>query len=291
MSFWKQIASVLLPKRLYFKHSADAPSKAVKKDPALNKAIASYDLENAKGFPQSLILLMTPYENLRKPQENYEVRGDWYEMGLAEKQSQNGQNNGKTENDKSALKREESLPNNCASSSKANPPVVRKVLNCSNLGQNINLTFSQRMRQRKFLSTYSSDDPRAADKADASNSENKECYYCDGKMVCETTPQGAVYRQMQDAIKAVKHRALLEALRVEEVAENSKISDQVIGNCEGEVGPGASKTSTYKNPEYYCYHPLSYLNLQLELAQFRLPQPSSKTEVPEPQEEPKRDAN
>ncbi|PSN36078.1 hypothetical protein C0J52_06702 [Blattella germanica] len=43
----------------------------------------------------------------------------------------------------------------------------------------------------------------------------------------------------------------------------------------GEVGPGASKAGNYKNPEYFCYNKTSYFEAEIEMAKFRLPQPSS----------------
>ncbi|KAB7495959.1 NADH dehydrogenase [ubiquinone] flavoprotein 3, mitochondrial [Armadillidium nasatum] len=47
----------------------------------------------------------------------------------------------------------------------------------------------------------------------------------------------------------------------------------------GPVGPGASKTADYKNPEYYCYNELSYFDLELEMMKDRLPQPKSGSEM------------
>lgn len=42
------------------------------------------------------------------------------------------------------------------------------------------------------------------------------------------------------------------------------------------VGPGASKSSEYKNPEYFSYNNMSYFEAEVEMLKFRLPQPSSK---------------
>ncbi|XP_059486163.1 uncharacterized protein LOC132202888 [Neocloeon triangulifer] len=42
------------------------------------------------------------------------------------------------------------------------------------------------------------------------------------------------------------------------------------------VGPGAKKDGDYKNPEYYCYNDTSYFEAEVEMAKYRLPQPSSK---------------
>ncbi|XP_069681636.1 uncharacterized protein [Periplaneta americana] len=43
----------------------------------------------------------------------------------------------------------------------------------------------------------------------------------------------------------------------------------------GEVGPGASKDGSYKNPEYFCYNRISYFEAEIEMLKYRLPQPSS----------------
>lgn len=42
------------------------------------------------------------------------------------------------------------------------------------------------------------------------------------------------------------------------------------------VGPGASKSSDYKNPEYFCYHNTSYFEAEIEMLKYRIPQPSNK---------------
>lgn len=43
-----------------------------------------------------------------------------------------------------------------------------------------------------------------------------------------------------------------------------------------DVGPGASKDGQYKNPEYFCYHSMSYFEAEIEMSKHRLPQPSNK---------------
>jgi hypothetical protein len=43
-----------------------------------------------------------------------------------------------------------------------------------------------------------------------------------------------------------------------------------------DVGPGASKDGKYKNPEYFCYNPMSYFEAEIEMLKYRLPQPSNK---------------
>ncbi|KAK9753893.1 NADH dehydrogenase [ubiquinone] flavoprotein 3, mitochondrial [Popillia japonica] len=42
------------------------------------------------------------------------------------------------------------------------------------------------------------------------------------------------------------------------------------------VGPGAAKTTNYKNPEYFCYDKDSFFEAEVEMASYRCPQPSNK---------------
>lgn len=41
------------------------------------------------------------------------------------------------------------------------------------------------------------------------------------------------------------------------------------------LGPGAATDGDYKVPEYFCYNRTSYHEAEVELAQFRCPQPSA----------------
>lgn len=41
------------------------------------------------------------------------------------------------------------------------------------------------------------------------------------------------------------------------------------------LGPGASQTGDYKVPEYYCYDKTSYAEAEIEMANFRCPQPNA----------------
>ncbi|CAG9830614.1 unnamed protein product [Diabrotica balteata] len=54
------------------------------------------------------------------------------------------------------------------------------------------------------------------------------------------------------------------------------LSDEVLKISDEPVGPGAVKNGIYKNPEYFSYHKYSFYNAKLELAKYRLPQPSKK---------------
>lgn len=54
------------------------------------------------------------------------------------------------------------------------------------------------------------------------------------------------------------------------------LSVRVVNVPGNEVGPGASKNSDYKNPEYFCYNSTSYFEAELEMQKYRLPQPSSR---------------
>ncbi|CAL8103439.1 unnamed protein product [Orchesella dallaii] len=42
------------------------------------------------------------------------------------------------------------------------------------------------------------------------------------------------------------------------------------------LGPGASKQSDYKNPEYFSYHNMSYCDMDIVMANLRVPQPPNK---------------
>lgn len=53
------------------------------------------------------------------------------------------------------------------------------------------------------------------------------------------------------------------------------LSSYVIKQKAEPLGPGASKTKAYKVPEYFCYDRFSYHGAEVELAQFRCPQPSA----------------
>ena len=44
------------------------------------------------------------------------------------------------------------------------------------------------------------------------------------------------------------------------------------------VGPGASKSGDYKNPEYYLYNNKSYFDLEVEMMKDRIKQPASGNE-------------
>ena len=62
----------------------------------------------------------------------------------------------------------------------------------------------------------------------------------------------------------------------QQVADVPGLSAKVVNVPGSEVGPGASKNSNYKNPEYFCYNTTSYFEAELEMQKYRLPQPSSK---------------
>ncbi|XP_034235924.1 uncharacterized protein LOC117642147 [Thrips palmi] len=53
------------------------------------------------------------------------------------------------------------------------------------------------------------------------------------------------------------------------------LSKNVLSVPSGEVGPGASKSTGYKNPEYFCYHAGSYFEAEVEMLKYRCPQPSA----------------
>ncbi|XP_076252604.1 uncharacterized protein LOC143191435 [Rhynchophorus ferrugineus] len=52
------------------------------------------------------------------------------------------------------------------------------------------------------------------------------------------------------------------------------LSQNVVKVTTEPVGPGASKSSGYKNPEYFCYDKTSYFEAEVEMLKYRCPQPS-----------------
>lgn len=54
------------------------------------------------------------------------------------------------------------------------------------------------------------------------------------------------------------------------------LSAKVVHPTTEPVGPGASKASKYKNPEYFCYDKNSFFEAEIEMASYRCPQPSNK---------------
>lgn len=56
------------------------------------------------------------------------------------------------------------------------------------------------------------------------------------------------------------------------------LSTSVVKNPSGPVGPNVDKDKAgpYKVPEYFCYNTMSYYEAEVEMAKYRLPQPSSR---------------
>ncbi|XP_026752727.2 uncharacterized protein LOC113512952 [Galleria mellonella] len=55
------------------------------------------------------------------------------------------------------------------------------------------------------------------------------------------------------------------------------LSSAVVHPATQPVGPGVdpSKTGAYKVPEYFCYDNTSFFEAEIEMAKYRLPQPSA----------------
>lgn len=53
------------------------------------------------------------------------------------------------------------------------------------------------------------------------------------------------------------------------------LSAKIVRPTNEPVGPGASPTGVYKVPEYFCYDRFSYCEAEIEMAKYRLPQPSA----------------
>lgn len=54
------------------------------------------------------------------------------------------------------------------------------------------------------------------------------------------------------------------------------LSAAVVKVSKESVGPGATKSGEYKNPEYFCYDKTSYFEAEIEILKYRCPQPSTK---------------
>ncbi|XP_050309222.1 uncharacterized protein LOC126745419 [Anthonomus grandis grandis] len=52
------------------------------------------------------------------------------------------------------------------------------------------------------------------------------------------------------------------------------LSENCVKVSKEPVGPGASKSSNYQNPEYFCYDKNSYFEAEVEMLKYRCPQPS-----------------
>ncbi|XP_004535224.1 uncharacterized protein LOC101463482 [Ceratitis capitata] len=53
------------------------------------------------------------------------------------------------------------------------------------------------------------------------------------------------------------------------------LSSNIVKPSSGPLGPGASHSGQYKVPEYYSFNRFSYAEAEVEIAKYRLPQPSS----------------
>lgn len=73
--------------------------------------------------------------------------------------------------------------------------------------------------------------------------------------VCEIIPQVKGPKPSLISIYSEKPKP---TLCLEEIASTLKIPQNVIACCASDVGPGASKQGIYKNPEYFCYHRMSF---------------------------------
>jgi len=59
------------------------------------------------------------------------------------------------------------------------------------------------------------------------------------------------------------------------INENVPGLSTAVHTNEEPVGPGAAKNAEYKVPEYFNFNKMSYFEAEIELHQFRLPQPSA----------------
>ncbi|CAB3255916.1 unnamed protein product [Arctia plantaginis] len=64
---------------------------------------------------------------------------------------------------------------------------------------------------------------------------------------------------------------------VSKVFDVPGLSSAVVHPASGPVGPNVepNKEGAYKVPEYFCYDNMSFFEAEIEMAKFRLPQPSA----------------
>ncbi|XP_053950656.1 uncharacterized protein LOC129239658 [Anastrepha obliqua] len=53
------------------------------------------------------------------------------------------------------------------------------------------------------------------------------------------------------------------------------LSSNIVKPTSEPLGPGASTSGKYKVPEYYSFNRFSYAEAEVEIAKYRLPQPSA----------------
>lgn len=57
------------------------------------------------------------------------------------------------------------------------------------------------------------------------------------------------------------------------------LSSRCVETTTGPVGPGAKTDGDYKVPEYFCFNQYTFTEAEIEMAKYRVPQPSAlKTE-------------
>lgn len=61
------------------------------------------------------------------------------------------------------------------------------------------------------------------------------------------------------------------------IPEVPGLSSAVVQPASNPVGPGVDpkKTGAYKVPEYFCYDNMSFFEAEIEMAKYRLPQPTA----------------
>lgn len=57
--------------------------------------------------------------------------------------------------------------------------------------------------------------------------------------------------------------------------EVAGLSSRCVEPNKGPVGPGAKTDGDYKVPEYFCFNQYSFTEAEIEMAKYRVPQPSA----------------
>lgn len=84
------------------------------------------------------------------------------------------------------------------------------------------------------------------------------------------------YRRVGSLVNCMAVRCLSESASVDPLAKVTGLSQKVVLKPSKErVGPGAAHDADYKVPEYFLYGRHSYAEAEIELAQYRCPQPNA----------------
>ncbi|KAI4463620.1 nadh dehydrogenase [ubiquinone] flavoprotein 3 mitochondrial [Holotrichia oblita] len=85
-----------------------------------------------------------------------------------------------------------------------------------------------------------------------------------------------IIRRGFTACRVIFNKPSSQAQGAPKIPQVKGLSAKVVHPANEPVGPGASKNTNYKNPEYFCYDKDSFFEAEVEMASYRCPQPSNK---------------